>query len=183
MTDCDRAARSDRVADGFAQPRFDGGFVVDVIEEHAAAGAGDAAFARDRFADARAAGTRIDEEAAVARQHVGDVAHHARVLGGEAALVVVHAARLRQFGQVAGEFAANRRIVHGRRDRSRPRIAAGDRLHRQVEHNALARGARIARDRAPEAHVRQDGERERKRQRDERTLRVGPLAAIIDDDR
>ena len=54
---------------------------------------------------------------------------------------------------------------------------------RTDQDDAFARGARIARDRAPEARVRQDGERERKRQRDERTLRVGPLAAIIDDDR
>ncbi len=97
--------------------------------------------------------------------------------------MIVHAARLRKLGEIARDFVANRRIGHRDRDRTGTGILARDRLHRQMKHHALAGGARVARDRTSEAHVRQHRERYGKRESDERAFRVGPLAAIVDDDR
>ena len=156
VPDRDRTAGQARIRDRFAQARFDRRFAIDVVEEHAAARAAHATFARNGLADAGAARARIDEETPVLREHVRDVAHHARVLRRTAALVVVHAARLREFGQVIGDLAANRRVAHTRRDRPGAGIDAGCRLHRQMQHHALAGGARVAGDGAAEADVRQN---------------------------
>ncbi len=105
-----------------------------------------------------------------------------RVGGRLAPLVVVHALCQRYVREIGADLGGDLCVAHLRRDLPGAGVEPGERLHRQMQHHALAGRSSFARDQVRVRDVGQDGERQRDGQGDESALGPQPLSAIVDDD-